>query len=121
MSALPPLFPLPCPAVIADISPASFGLGVGLGIVLLIGLAILIGIGLFALWIWMLIDCAQAPDNPADPNARVIWILVLVFTGWLGAILYFFIVRQPRRARERPPSPPPPSPQTDIPPPFSPR
>ncbi len=85
--------------MLSQISPEAFGLGLGLGVFLLIGLAICTAIALFVLWIWMLIDCAQAPDAPGDPNTRVIWILILVFTGWLGAVLYYFIVRQPRLAR----------------------
>lgn len=111
-------------------TPELFGLGFGLGFFALIGLMICVGVGLFALWLWMLIDCAQAPENPADPNQRIVWILILVFTGWIGAALYFFIVRQPRLTAQAgrqgsaptwPPAPPyppyPAVPPTPAPPP----
>jgi hypothetical protein len=84
------------------------GLGLGIGFFLLFFALIGTGLALFAFWVWMLIDCAQTPEDPA--NNRVAWVLILVFTSWLGALLYFFIVRQPRLARARalvPPSPPP--------------
>ncbi len=96
--------------------PDAVGLGVGIAIVLLIGGLIVLGIALFALWLWMLVDCAQAPEPPGDSNHRLVWILILVFTGWIGALLYFFLVRRPRIAASRPryprgfPPPPPPRP-----------
>jgi hypothetical protein len=101
---------LPVLAQFAGPADAAVGVGLGLGIGFFLLFFALIGTGLalFAFWVWMLIDCAQAPEDPA--NNRVAWILILVFTSWLGALLYFFIVRQPRLARERasvPPSPPP--------------
>lgn len=94
----------------APLSPELVGLGVGLGLFLLIAFAILSSLALFALWIWMLVDCAQAPEKPGSSD-RVIWILILVFTGWLGALLYYFIVRRPRVAAARSPflAEPPPS------------
>ncbi len=75
------------------------GLGVAVGIFMLCMTVVGAGLALLAFWIWMLIDCAQAPENPSEN--RVAWILILVFTHWLGALLYFFIVRQPRQARLR--------------------
>ena len=88
------------------------GLGVGLGFFLLFGTMILSALGLFALWIWMLVDCAQSPEPPGNTSHRVTWVLILVFTSWLGAVLYYFIVRRPREAARRsrhftsPPMPP---------------
>ena len=101
--------------LLAQVSPDAVGLGVGLGFVLLFGFAILLAIGVFAFWVWMLVDCAQAPEPAGDGNHRLVWILILVFTGWIGALLYFLIVRQPRRAARRvrgftsPPIPRPPA------------
>jgi len=77
----------------------GLGLGIGVGIFLLFFTLIGAALGLFVFWVWMLIDCAQAPEDPA--NNRVAWILILVFTHWLGALLYFLIVRQPRINRAR--------------------
>jgi hypothetical protein len=90
------------------ITPEVLGLGLGLGFFLLIALCLLASLGLFALWLWMLIDCATAPEPPGSSNHRLVWILVLVFTGWLGALIYFFAVRRPRllTSRAAPPLPP---------------
>ena len=46
------------------------------------------------LWIWMIIDCAM--NEPSEGNDKIVWILVIVLTGWVGALIYFFF-RRPRR------------------------
>ena len=58
-----------------------------------------VGIGLLGtiFWIWMLIDCAI--NEPSEGNDKIIWILIIVFTSFLGAILYF-LIRRPRRKAE---------------------
>lgn len=50
-------------------------------------------------WIWMLIDCAM--NEPSDGNDKLVWILVILFAHFLGALIYFF-VRRPRRLAMRP-------------------
>jgi len=50
-----------------------------------------------AFWIWMLIDCATKESSQG--NDKVIWILVIIFTHWLGALIYF-LVRRPERKRQ---------------------
>ncbi len=57
------------------------------------------GIGLLctAFWIWMLIECAT--KEPGDGNEKLIWILIIIFTHLIGAIIYF-IVRRPKRIAE---------------------
>lgn len=47
-------------------------------------------------WIWMLIDCAT--NEPSEGNDKIIWILILIFTHWLGALIYL-CVRRPERKR----------------------
>jgi len=49
-----------------------------------------------AFWIWMLVDCAT--KEPSAGNDKLIWILVIIFTHWLGALIYF-LVRRPERKR----------------------
>jgi len=45
-------------------------------------------------WIWMLIDCLQ---NPRLQGAeKVIWIVVILFLHLLGALIYYFVGKQPR-------------------------
>lgn len=59
----------------------------------------LVGVGLlaFAFWVWMLVECAT--KEASTGNDKLIWVLVLLFTHLLGALLYFF-VRRPRRKIE---------------------
>lgn len=101
---------MPLAPLLAQVSSDAIGLGLSLGVFLLIAFAIASGLALFAFWIWMLIDCAQAPEPPGESNHRLVWILILVFTGWIGALIYFFVVRQPRLAARRNTPPPPPFP-----------
>lgn len=54
----------------------------------LIGLLIIIPT---VFWILMLVDAAKR--NFENPNDKTIWILVLVFTHILGAIIYYFVVK----------------------------
>ena len=43
------------------------------------------------LWVWALIDAIQNPS--LSSTERVIWVLVIVFTNWIGALIYFLIGR----------------------------
>jgi hypothetical protein len=86
--------------LIAQLSPEAVAVGMGLGFFALVGLLILLSLASLAFWIWMLVDCAQTPEKPGG-NEKLVWILILIFTSWLGALLYFFIVRQQRRASLR--------------------
>ena len=45
-------------------------------------------------WVWMLVDCAQ--HETSDNSSKVVWILVILFTHFLGALLYFCIRKQAR-------------------------
>ena len=47
-------------------------------------------------WIWMLVDCAT--KEPSECNEKIVWILVIVFTHWIGALIYL-LVRRPERIR----------------------
>jgi len=51
---------------------------------------------LLAFWVWMLVDCAT--KEPSAGNDKVIWILVIIFTHWIGALIYYF-VRRPERKK----------------------
>lgn len=48
-------------------------------------------------WVWMLVDCAT--KEPDQGNDKVVWILVILFTHWVGALIYF-LVRRPERIRD---------------------
>lgn len=47
------------------------------------------------LWVWMIIDCAKRKFK--NDNDRVLWILVLVFAGLIGALIYYFVVKKAKR------------------------
>lgn len=55
---------------------------------------VVIGMGGTILWIWMIVDCAT--NEPSEGNEKIVWILVIVFTHLLGALIYL-LVRRPQR------------------------
>ncbi|MEP0935479.1 PLD nuclease N-terminal domain-containing protein [Leptolyngbya sp. NM2-A1] len=59
--------------------------------------ALLIPSILLGFWIWMLIDCAtqEAPEG----NTKIAWVIIILFTNFLGALIYF-LVRKPQRRKE---------------------
>ena len=46
------------------------------------------------LWIWMIVDCAT--NEPSEGNDKLVWMLVIVLTHWIGALIYL-IARRPQR------------------------
>jgi hypothetical protein len=73
--------------LLADLNQQATGANALL--VLFVGL----GFALVAFWIWMSVDCL-AYEN--DGNLRTVWLLVLLFGGWPGALFYFFLRRRQR-------------------------
>ena len=65
------------------------GMGV-LGCVIFAVFAVL-ALAAFAFWLWMLIDAIKR--IPSGGNTKLIWILVIIFTGAIGAAIYFFVQR----------------------------
>jgi len=61
------------------------------------GIICCFSIPLLALWVWMIVDCAK--NEKAEGNEKVVWILVIVLAGWIGALIYLF-ARRPTRKRE---------------------
>ena len=45
----------------------------------------------FGFWVWMLVNCLQM--GPSEGNDKIIWVLVIVVLGPLGAFLYFVVQR----------------------------
>ena len=68
---------------------------------MLVGLVILAIAAFFILqlvmWIWMLVDCLK--NEPSTGNDKVIWVLLMVFLGIIGSLLYYFI-RRPQRIEQ---------------------
>jgi len=61
------------------------------------GTIILIMIGITIFWIWMLIDLLKRDFPTTKENEKIIWLLVLLFTYWLGALIYYFMVKKDKK------------------------
>jgi hypothetical protein len=70
--------------------------GISLGFLLFFLIFGGIGIAGTILWIWMIVDCAT--NEPPEGNEKIVWILIIIFTHWIGALIYL-IVRRPERQR----------------------
>ena len=59
-------------------------------------LLILLLIGGLVFWLWILVDCAT--KESVAGNTKVVWIIIIVFTNFIGAVVYWGVERR-RRAR----------------------
>ena len=65
---------------------AADGAAWGIGAFLIIGV---LAIAAVVLWVWALIDAIR---NPAlDDTMRIVWVLVIVFTGLIGSLIYAIV------------------------------
>lgn len=96
-----------------EVPCGDIGQAVGFGIGLIV-FFLVIGIVTFVFWLWMLVHAAT---NPIENKA--LWIIIMVITGLIGSIIYYFMVKRgngnqpvPNPASSyTPPSPPsPPTP-----------
>ncbi len=58
---------------------------------------VILGILGFVFWLWMLVDCLKRPDDRfaiGGNYAKLIWVLVIVFVGFIGALIYYFLVKR---------------------------
>ena len=72
--------------------------------ILIMGIPFLVMLLLMPFWIWMLIEALT--KEPEDGDTKLVWVLVILLAGPLGAVIYFF-ARRPTRiaeARESEPS-----------------
>ncbi len=75
----------------SDVSAtAAFG---GIAIMIILFWLVMIGISIAAtiFWVWMLIDAIQRKFP--NENDKVLWILVILLAGGIGAIIYYFVVK----------------------------
>ena len=86
-------------AIAALIALLSFG-AFGVMWLLMLGLSV----GVTVLWVWMLVDAAQRQFK--DDNTRLMWVLIIVLAGWVGAAVYYFVGRKEGVMPEGPASPP---------------
>jgi hypothetical protein len=79
------------------------------GILWLLGLVVVV---------WALVDVVQVPDDSMyQSGSKIVWVLVIVFLNFIGAIIYFVIGRPTQESRDAasrgsggpmpPPLPPP--------------
>lgn len=47
----------------------------------------------FVFWIMMLVDCATRKFR--NDNDRIVWILVIILAGIIGALIYYFVIKHP--------------------------
>jgi hypothetical protein len=59
---------------------------VALGI---IAVAAIVFIAIFVFWLKMLIN---AIVRPMDNTQKILWVAVMLVIGWIGAIVYYFVV-----------------------------
>jgi len=55
-------------------------------------------IGSFVFWIWTIIDIAKRKFK--NDNDRIIWILIVIFLGILGSIIYYFAYYLPNKKKK---------------------
>jgi Phospholipase_D-nuclease N-terminal len=69
-------------------------LGAAIGGVLIL----LVVLALVALWIWALVDAIRVPDDAHyRAGTKLIWVLVIALTGFIGAAVYLAVGRPARR------------------------
>lgn len=81
-------------------------------------LIFILGIAAFVLWVWALVDVVKVPDDSMfKAGNKLVWVLVIVLTGVIGAIVYLVVGRpapgsrsseSPTSADPNEPPPPPP-------------
>ena len=50
-----------------------------------------IGLAVLAFWIWMLIHAIT--NKGLTDTERIVWVLVIIFVHFIGALIYFFAGR----------------------------
>ncbi len=75
------------------------GFTVGLGILGVFFSLIIAGISIlaFVFWIFMLVDCVKRKFK--NDTEKIVWVLVIIFTHIIGALIYYFIVKYPKKKR----------------------
>ena len=62
-----------------------------LGVLLFLFLAA-IALCVFVFWVLMLVDAIKNPR--LSGTERIVWVLVIIFVNWLGALIYFLAGRR---------------------------
>jgi len=52
----------------------------------------IVGIILTIFWIFMIVDVVQRKFK--NENDRIVWILVVILANWIGALVYYFVIKK---------------------------
>lgn len=55
------------------------------------GIMALVMAVVFIFWIWMIVDCARRSFR--NQTEKIVWLVVVILLGWLGALAYLLVVR----------------------------
>ena len=81
---------------------AQISAGDNVGFVVGIVLVAILGVGGTILWIMALVDAAKVPDDTMyRTGSKVMWILLIVLLGIIGAIVYYAVGRPTPEMRSR--------------------
>jgi uncharacterized membrane protein YsdA (DUF1294 family) len=67
-----------------------FGGTILLGVILML-IIVALFIWTFVFWILMLVDSIKRKYK--EDSEKIVWVLVIIFTGIIGALIYYFIVK----------------------------
>jgi uncharacterized BrkB/YihY/UPF0761 family membrane protein len=69
-------------------------LGFGILVIFLVAILAMLFASLF--WVMMLVDCAKR-----DFKDKTVWIIIIIFTNFLGAVLYYYIIKKAEDSKKR--------------------
>ncbi len=72
----------------ADVSDGTAA-AIGIGMIIFMIIIGLIGLVGLIFTIWMIVDAAKR-----NFDQKVMWILLMVFFGWIAALIYFFMIKR---------------------------
>jgi hypothetical protein len=85
----------------ANSDAAAIAMFVGLFSIVIPCLISLLSLAATAFWIWMLVDIIKRDDcnfsDSTGKDLKIVWLLVVIFTQSLGAVIYYFMVYAPRK------------------------
>lgn len=59
--------------------------------------AFLVALCLGIFWVMTIIDCAT--KEPSEGSDKIVWLLIIIFLNWFGALIYR-LVRRPQRIQQ---------------------
>ena len=70
-----------------------FPLGIWGGMILIQAVFWTVWLFFVVVWILFLIDAVKRDEKQySTKDEKLIWILILIFTGWVGSLLYYLLV-----------------------------